>query len=86
MLQITSKIYTFVLFLNNFIVWNLKVFIFKKWELELVTYTIFDILNEADWILFQASADNFCYVPTIFFQILWKYKYWCIHKGLCDIM
>ena len=51
-----------------------------------VTYAIFDILKEADWMLFQASADKFCYVPTILLYILWKYKYWCIQKGLCDIM
>ena len=30
-----------------------------------VTYAIFDILKEADWMLFQASADKFCYVSTI---------------------
>ena len=51
-----------------------------------VTYTIFDILKEADWMLSQASPDKFCYMPTIIWYILWKYKYWCIQIGLCDIM
>ena len=86
MLQITSKLYAFLLFLNNLPVCHLKVFIFMKQESELVTYAIFDILNEADWILFQASAENLCYMTTILLHILWKCKYWCIQKGLCDIM
>ena len=51
-----------------------------------VTYAIFDILKEADWMLFQASADKFCYVPTILLYISWKYKYWGIQKGLCDVV
>ena len=51
-----------------------------------VTYAIFDILKEANWMLFQAiQAIQECY-STIVFYILWKYKYWCIQKGLCDIM
>ena len=83
LLQITSIIYTFILFSNNFFVCNLKVFNFYKiW----VTYTIFDILKEADWMLFQASANNFCYVLTILLYRLWKCKYWCIQKGLHNIM
>ena len=83
LLQITSIIYTFILFSNNFLVCNLKVFSFYKiW----VTYAIFDILKEADWMLFQASANNFCYVPTILLYRLWKCKYWCIQKGLHNIM
>ena len=49
------------------------------------TYAVFDILKEADWMLFQVSADNFCYVPILLY-ILWKYRYWCIYRGLCDIM
>ena len=48
------------------------------------SYAIFDILKEADWMLFQPSADNFCNVPTILLHTPWKYKYWCIQKGLCD--
>ena len=48
MLEITSKLYAFLLFLNNLPVCHLKVFIFMKQESELVTYAIFDILNEAD--------------------------------------
>ena len=51
-----------------------------------LTYAIFDILKEADWLLFQASADKFCPVRTILLNILWKYKYGCIPKGLCDIL
>ena len=47
-------------------------------------YAIFDILKEADWMLFQASADNSCYETTILLYISWKYKYWCILKGLSD--
>ena len=43
------------------------------YEIE-VTYAIFDILKEADWMLFQPAADNFYYVPTILFYIPWKYK------------
>ena len=41
---------------------------------------------EADWMLFQASADKFGYVPTILLYILWKYKDWYNQKGLCNIM
>ena len=37
-------------------------------------------------MLFQPSANNFSYVPTILLYILWKYKYWFIQKRLCDIM
>ena len=51
-----------------------------------VTYTIFYILKEADWMLLQASADLFCYMLTILLQISWKYKCWYIQKGLCDIV
>ena len=51
-----------------------------------VTYAIFDIWKEADWMLFQASADKLCYMPIIILYILWKYKYRCIQKELCDIM
>ena len=51
-----------------------------------VTYPIFDLLKEANWMLFQASAYNFCYVSTILLYISWKYKYWCIQKGLCDVV
>ena len=46
----------------------------------------FGLGAEADWMLFQASADKFCYVSTIRLYISWKYKYWCIQKGLYDIM
>ena len=49
-----------------------------------VTYSIFDILREVDWMLLQTSADNFGYGLIIFLYISWKYKYWCIQKGLCD--
>ena len=35
-----------------------------------VTYTFFYILKEADRMSFQASADKFCYVPTILSYIL----------------
>ena len=51
-----------------------------------VTYAIFDILKEADWMLFQTSADKFSYVTNILLYMLWEYKYWCIQKGSCDIM
>ena len=34
----------------------------------------FDILKEADWMLFQASAGKFCYMSTILLYILWKHK------------
>ena len=51
-----------------------------------VTYPIFDILKEANWMLFQASADNFCYVSTILLYVSWKYRYWCIQKELCDVV
>ena len=50
------------------------------------SYASFYILREADWMLFQASADSFYYVPTILFYISWKYKYWCIQKGLCGVV
>ena len=40
-----------------------------------VNYAIFDVLKDADWMLFQASADNFCYVLTILLYISWKYMY-----------
>ena len=36
--------------------------------------------------VFHASADTICYVPTILLSISWKYKYWCLQKGLCDIL
>ena len=65
MLQIASKIYAFLLFPNSLLVCN-------------KSYEIFYILKEADWMLFQASANNFCYVLTIFWYIPWKYKYWYI--------
>ena len=45
-----------------------------------VTYAIID------WMLFQPSANNFCYVPTIPLYISWKYKYWCNQNGLCDVV
>ena len=51
-----------------------------------VTFATFDILKEADWMLFQASVDKFCYVPTIFLYVLLKNKYWCVPKSLCDII
>ena len=35
-----------------------------------VTYANFDILKEADLMLFQAFADKFWYVPTIICYIL----------------
>ena len=34
-----------------------------------VTYVIFHILKDVDWMLFQASADNLCYVPTILLYV-----------------
>ena len=49
------------------------------------SYASFYILREADWMLFQASAGSFYYVPTILLYISWKYKYWCIQKGLCGV-
>ena len=73
----------FLLFPNDFLVCHLKVFTFFKIG---VTYAIFYILKEADWMLFQTSPDNFCYVPTILLYIPWKYKYWCIQKSLCDVV
>ena len=51
-----------------------------------VSYIIFDILKEANWILFQASLDKFCYVLTILLYISWKYSYWRIQKSLCNIV
>ena len=60
--------------------------IWKSFDEIGVTYVIIDILKEADWILFQAFADNFCYVPTILLYISWKYKYWYIQKDLCDVV
>ena len=51
-----------------------------------VSYVIFDILKEADRMLFEASADNFCYVPTFLLYISWKYNYWRIQKSLCNIV
>ena len=38
----------------------------------------FDILKEADWMLFQASSDKLSDVQTILLKILWNYKYWCL--------
>ena len=35
-------------------------------------------------MLFQASADKFCYMPIVLLYVLWKYKYWCTQKGLSD--
>ena len=29
----------------------------------------FNILKEADWVIFQASAENICYVPTILMKV-----------------
>ena len=51
-----------------------------------VTYTIFDFLKETEWMLFQTFADNYCYVVDFLLYIPSKYKYWCIQKGLCDIV
>ena len=80
---ITSNIYVFLLFPNNLHVCNLKVFYFNEIRF---TYAIFDIFKEADWMVFEASANKFCYVPTILLYIWWKYKYWCIQKGLSDVI
>ena len=51
-----------------------------------VSYLIFDILKETDWMLSQASAYNFCYLPAILLYTSQKYNYWCIQKSLCDIV
>ena len=64
------KIYVFLLFPNNLVICNLKLFAFYEIA---ATYAIYDILKEADWILSQASANIFCYVPTIFLYSSWKY-------------
>ena len=78
-IQITSNIYSFLLFPNN-----LLICIWKPLFLQNKNYAIFEILEEANWMFFQASVDNFCYVLTIFLYILWKYKYWFFQEGLCD--
>ena len=75
--------HVFLLFPNNLQVCNLKVFILTKWQLLTPFLISWRKLTE---MLFQASADKFCYLPTILLYILWKCKYWCIQIGLCNIM
>ena len=82
--------YVFLLFPSNLLFCNLEVFIFAKQELLMpfliVWRKLIDILKEAEWMLYQASADNFSCVSPNLIYISWTYKYLDIQKVLCNIV